>query len=340
MSCNATAPIDIPTSATTNPIAITFNCVYDTNMCSGALTISQDLSHASIGCNGSNSSTISFSGIQYMPTEIRIYAPSLHTYNGATAAAEMLIVHSPSTNSANGTNSTTNGTNPGLIVSIPIQIASASSSANSDLTAIFQAMNGISASTIAINASAPINANINVNSFIPANSYYVYYGTLPYDSCGGNYYYAVFTTPIYAAGPLGNLMASNIATVPQSMKTNLQKSKSGPVTGVGSGGDSFLLYEVVGGDDESCDASADYDVNANANANSDNKAKEIGINVMCGILIAFVIMGIAWLFYKWVNPAGASAAPSSAAPSSAAPSSAAPSSAAAPAPAPAAGGTE
>jgi carbonic anhydrase len=301
MSCNATAPIDIPTSATSatiNPIAITFNCVYDTNMCSGAaLTISQDLSHASISCNGSSASTISFSGIQYVPTEIRIYAPSLHTYNGATSAAEMLIVHSPSANSANSTN----GSTPGLIVSIPIQIASASSSANSDLTAIFQAMNGISASTIAINASAPINANINVNSFIPANSYYVYYGTLPYDSCGGNYYYAVFTTPIYAAGPLGNLMASNIATVPQSMKTNLQKSKSGPVTGVGSGGDSFLLYEVVGGDDEPCDASADY------------KAKEIGINVMCGILIAFVVMGIAWLFYKWVNPAGASAAPPSAA---------------------------
>ena len=311
MSCNATAPIDIPTSATSatiNPIAITFNCVYDTNMCSGAaLTISQDLSHASISCNGSSASTISFSGIQYVPTEIRIYAPSLHTYNGATSAAEMLIVHSPSANSANSANST-NGSTPGLIVSIPIQIASASSSANSDLTAIFQAMNGISASTIAINASAPINANINVNSFIPANSYYVYYGTLPYDSCGGNYYYAVFTTPIYAAGPLGNLMASNIATVPQSMKTNLQKSKSGPVTGVGSGGDSFLLYEVVGGDDEPCDASADYD--ANANANSDDKAKEIGINVMCGILIAFVVMGIAWLFYKWVNPADTSAAAS------------------------------
>jgi hypothetical protein len=240
-----------------------------------------------------------------MPTEIRIYAPSLHTYNGATSAAEMLIVHSPSSNANNGAS----GSNPGLIVSIPIQVASASSSANSDLTAIFQAMNSISASTIAINASAPINANINVNSFIPANSYYVYYGTLPYDSCGGNYYYAVFTTPIYAAGPLGNLMASNIATVPQSMKTNLQKSNTGPVTGVGSGGDSFLLYEVVGGgDDEPCDTSADFNDSASANANADNKANDIGINVICGILIAFVVMGIAWMFQKWVNTDGAGGA--------------------------------
>ena len=108
-SCNATAPIDIPTKTAINPIAMKFNCVYDSNLCSGAaLTIAPNLSHASINCNASNSSAITFSGIKYMPTEIRIYAPSLHTYNGATAAAEMLIVHSPSTNSANGTNSTTN----------------------------------------------------------------------------------------------------------------------------------------------------------------------------------------------------------------------------------------
>ena len=317
MSCTATAPIDIPTSATTNPIAITFNCVYDTNMCSGALTISQDLSHASIGCNGSNSSTISFSGIQYMPTEIRIYAPSLHTYNGATAAAEMLIVHSPNgTNSRNSNNnSNTDSANTGLIVSIPIQITS--SSANSDLTAIVKAMNSISASTIALNASAPINDNINVNSFIPAKPYYVYYGTLPYDSCGGNYYYAVFTDPIYARGALSNLSASNIATVPQSMKTNLQKSKTGPVTGVDSGSaEEYVLFQVVGNEDESCDASNDANADLNANADSNNNSKEIGINVICGILISIAVIGIAWLFRKWN---GSSAAPSAASGASAAP---------------------
>jgi hypothetical protein len=235
-----------------------------------------------------------------MPTEIRIYAPSLHTYNGATAAAEMLIVHSP--------NDTNDSANTGLIVSIPIQITS--SSANSDLTAIVKAMNSISASTIALNASAPINDNINVNSFIPAKPYYVYYGTLPYDSCGGNYYYAVFTDPIYARGALSNLSASNIATVPQSMKTNLQKSKTGPVTGVDSGSaEEYVLFQVVGNEDESCDASNDANADLNANADSNNNAKDIGINVICGILIAIAVMGIAWLFRKWN---GSSAAPSAA----------------------------
>jgi hypothetical protein len=253
-----------------------------------------------------------------MPTEIRIYSPSLHTYNGAPADAEMLIVHSSSANNTTTNNNTTSNPNPGLIVSIPIQVASSSGNSNPDLTAVFQAISGVNASTISLNASAPINDNINVNSFIPANPYYVYYGTLPYDSCGGNYYYAAFTDPISALGPLGNLVASNIATVPQSMKTNLQKSKTGPVTGVSSGSaDNYVLFQLVG-DDESCEAT-DANSNANDNANAENKTKEqsIGINIICGLLIAIVVMGIAWLFRKWANTDGGAAAPAAPAASAA-----------------------
>jgi len=290
-TCNATAPIDIPTTSNTKPIAIKFNCAYDSNMCSGAsVTISPNRAYASIKCSGSGSS-ISFSGHIYMPTEIRIYAPSLHTYNGSPANAEMLIVHSSDSKS-------------GLIVSIPIMITSSSGSGNPDLTAIFQAINTISSSTIAINASAPINDNIDVNSFIPAKPFYVYYGTLPYDSCSGNYYYAVFTDPMSVQGPLSNLVASNIATVPQSMKTNLQKSKTGPVTGLGSGStDEYVLYEVVnpdGCDDEGPALSV-------PDSNADIKAQSIGINIVIGILLICVIMGISYLFWKWVNPAAAAA---------------------------------
>lgn len=291
-TCNATAPIDIPTNASTKPITAKFNCVYDINMCSGAsVTISSDATYASIICSGSSSS-ISFSGYTYMPTEIRIYSPSLHTYSGSPANAEMLIVHASS------------DSNSGLIVSIPITMTSSPGTGNLDLTAVVQAINTISASTMAINASAPINNNIDANSFIPAKPYYVYYGTLPYDSCSGNYYYAVFTDPISVQGPLSNLVTSNIATVPQSMKTNLQKSKTGPVTGLSSGSvEEYVLYQVVNpdGDDDEGPASSTSDSNA------DVKAQSIGINIAIGLLLICVIMGIAYLFFKWVNPAGASA---------------------------------
>ena len=282
-TCNATAPIDIPIGSNVNPIKGTFTCIYDANLCSGAsVTISADLGYLSIPCSSGTSNTISFYGKPYVPSEIRIYAPSLHTYNGSRTDAEMLIVHTSSSSS-----------NAGLIISIPITMTATSPSANSDLAAIFQAANTISASTIAINASAPINDDINVNTFIPAKPYYVYYGTLPYDSCSGNYYYAAFTDPISAAGPLSTIVASNIATVPQSIKTNLQKSNTGPVTGVGSGSaEQYVLFQLVGDED---DTAATEPISDNGPAPA---SQSIGLNILWGILIAIVLLGVAYVFSK------------------------------------------
>ena len=282
-TCNATAPIDIPTGSNVNPIKGKFTCIYDANLCSGAsVTVSADLSHLSIPCSSGTSNTISFYGKPYAPSEIRIYAPSLHTYNGSSTDAEMLIVHTASSSS-----------NAGLIVSVPITMTTSSDSANSDLAAIFQAANTITANTITINSSAPINDDINVNTFIPAKPYYVYYGTLPYDSCSGNYYYAVFTDPISAAGPLSSIVASNIATVPQSMKTNLQKSKTGPDTGVGSGSaEQYVLFQLVGDEDDTPAAEPKSD-NGPAPA-----SQSIGLNIVWGILIAIALLGVAYVFTK------------------------------------------
>ena len=282
-TCNATAPIDIQTGSNVNPIAGTFTCIYDANLCAGAsVTVSSDLSHLSIPCSGGTSNTVSFYGKPYVPSEIRIYTPSLHTYNGSKTDAEMLIVHTSSSSS-----------NAGLIISIPITMTATSASANSDLAAIFQAANTINPSTIAINSSAPINDDINVNSFIPAKPYYVYYGTLPYDSCSGNYYYAAFTDPISSAGPLSAIVASNIATVPQSMKTNLQKSKTGPDTGVGSGSaEQYVLFQLVGDEDDTAAAEPKSD-NGPAPA-----SQSIGLNIVWGILIAIALLGVAYVFSK------------------------------------------
>ena len=275
-----------------NPI-----CVYDVDMCSGAsVVISDDRSHLSVNCNGGSKSTISFYGTVYMPSEIRIYSPSLHTYNGSSADAEIIIVHTPNSNAKTD----------GLIVSIPVSLAGSGSSVNPDLTAIIQAANSINVSTLALNSSAPINYDVNANNFIPDNPYYVYYGTLPYDSCGGNYYYAVFTDPVSAAGPLSAIMASNIATVQPSMKTNLQKSKFGPVTGADSGStDEYVLYELVGDDCGNDDADAASKSN---DGTATGASQSIGMNIVWGIMIAFVLLGIWYMFLSGDNAAPATVA--------------------------------
>lgn len=291
-SCTATAPIDLPTKGTVNPIAGTFNCVYDADMCSGAsVTVSDDRSHLSVNCGGGSKSNISFYGTVYVPSEIRMYAPSLHTYNGARADAEILIVHTPGSNAKTA----------GLIVSVPVSITGSN---NSDLAAIIQAANTINVNTLALNASAPINYAVNVNNLIPAKPYCVYYGTLPYDSCGGNYYYAAFTDPISGAGSLSTILVdSGIATVQPSMTTNLQKSNAGPITGLGSQSstDEYVLFELVGNDCNDDDVGASKS-NGTASANDSHK---IGMNIVWGLILAVVLLGIWYMFMRDANAAPA-----------------------------------
>jgi len=309
-SCTATAPIDLPTNGSVNPISGTFNCVYDVDLCSGAsVTISDDRSHLSINCSGGSKSNISFYGTVYVPNEIRIYAPSLHTYNGSRADAEILIVHTPA-----GSNAKPDG----LIVSVPVAL---SGSANPDLAAIIQAANTINPSTLSLNASAPINYDVNVNNVIPAKPYCVYYGTLPYDSCGGNYYYAAFTDPLSAGGPLSAIVDSGIATVQPSMRTNLQKSKGGPVSGVDSGStDEYVLYELVGddcdGDDDAAKPSKPNNATGGASASG---MQNIGMNIVWGIIIALMLLGIWYMFLSGDDAAPATVAASVAASVAAAP---------------------
>jgi hypothetical protein len=292
-SCNATAPIDIPTKGNANPIAGTFNCVYDANMLAGqSVTLSQDLSYLAIKCGGSasNSKVSFYTAGTYTPTEIRIYKPSLHTYNGAAADAELLIVHSINATNNQGRDS------DGLIVSVPITLGSGSSDSSSGLGAIVQAANTLNASTIAMTSSAAINQDVNANDFIPTNSYYVYNGNLPYDSCSGNYYYAAFTTPISFAGPINNLVASGINVAPA--PALLQKSKGGPTT-LGSGSDSaeeYVLYEVV---NTAGDSANDASSGSGSGSGSGSNASFITVNVLWGILIMFVLWVIYWVFHNY-----------------------------------------
>jgi len=291
-SCNATAPIDIPTKGNVNPIAGTFNCVYDANMLSGQpVTLAQDLSHLAIKCN-SNSSQVSFyTAGTYTPTEIRIYKPSLHTYNGAAADAELLIVHS--INPGNQGNQARDV--DGLIVSVPISLSSAASGADSGLDAIVQAANTLNAGTVAMTSSAAVNQDVNANNFIPAKAYYVYNGTLPYDSCSGNYYYAVFADPIAVAGPINNLVASGIKVAPT--LALLQKSKGGPTTLASDSGDAeeFVLYEVVNPNNND-DTNASASASASASTGSNDVAQNTMVNVLWGILIMFVLWLVYWCF--------------------------------------------
>lgn len=121
-------------------------------------------------------SDVMFNSIQYNPIEIRIFMPSIHTFDGVRADAEIVIVHS--------------GSNGGLLVCIPV-----TSSSNSNASTGSNLLDDIVSNAPNQKESTSLNLHdFNMNYVIPKSSYFSYTGTLPYGTCDPSilYNYVVF----------------------------------------------------------------------------------------------------------------------------------------------------
>ena len=137
--------------------------------------------------NSGTSSHVIFNGVSYNVTSIRVYRPSLHTYDNQHAPMELLIFHD-------------GGVSDKLVVSIPYQSGTASTDYTSSKTGGQVLQNIIndysklspsppraassssasSSSSSSSSSSNPQNLNItnfNLNNFIPNAGYYYYIGT-------------------------------------------------------------------------------------------------------------------------------------------------------------------
>jgi hypothetical protein len=191
----------------------------------------------------------------------------------------------------------------GLIVSVPISIGGGSGT--SGLDAVIQAANTLNASTVALTPSAAISQDVNANDYIPSKKYYVYNGSLPYESCGGNYYYAVFTDPIAIAGPINNLVASGIAVTPA--PPLLQKSKSGPNTGNSNDDDEPALFEIIQQPDCDDDGGTNNGSSGGAVGATSSELNVDTVYVMWGLLICFVLW-LLWFIWNYMGTAATTAA--------------------------------
>ena len=103
---------------------------------------------------------VTYNNQKYNVTKITIVTPSIHIFNGSTAAAEILIAHTPVQGGAQ------------LNVAIPITSSSNSSTASNLITEVIQS----------VSSSAPASgetANLNINGFtlqdiVPSKPFYTY----------------------------------------------------------------------------------------------------------------------------------------------------------------------
>lgn len=168
MSC--TAPINIIRKEA-DPCSL--KCLLWYNYGNSSCTVTNQTDSLLIRYDGS--SDVMFNSLKYNPAEIRIYKPSIHTFEGQPADAEMVITH----NSDNG----------GLLVCIPIM-----ANANSNASTGTNLLNDIIEHAPKQKDSTTLNIqDFNLNYLIPKSAYYTYIGSIPYGTCGtAQYQYVVF----------------------------------------------------------------------------------------------------------------------------------------------------
>jgi carbonic anhydrase len=163
----ATAPVNIDTNGVTNTCSLKCELSFSYNDSSCVAKNQGD--HISLSYDQTKSSPVIYNLTSYTVSDIRIYWPSLHTYNGNRADAELIIIHNSNT-----------GKSP-LFICVPIVKGSSTTTSATVLNTIIGNI-----SKNAPNSGSKTTVNIkkyNLNDFVPKKPFYTYVATQPYIPC-------------------------------------------------------------------------------------------------------------------------------------------------------------
>ena len=172
------APINIPKESKDLCVE---KCSLKFDYGKSTLTMKNNGDYLSLGYDASTTN-VKFNANKMEIHEVRIYTPSLHTYDGVRAEAEMIIVHS--------------GFGKNLLVCIPMKSSDGSGSGASTFSQIIsESANKIPNSGDATTVSG---MTWSLNDFVPnKRPLFSYTSNLPYEPCTGVYDYVVFSLNDY-----------------------------------------------------------------------------------------------------------------------------------------------
>jgi carbonic anhydrase len=292
MSCStATAPIDISISKIIGNCDL--KCSYSFNYNNSSCVATNRGDYMSISYDKSSSPPVSYNASDYDVQEIRLYIPSLHSYNDSKTDGELVIVHTSNT-----------GSIP-LLVCIPIK----SNNTSSISAMFFQTL----IDTVA--SSAPSEEEIttvnipkfNLTLLVPRKPFFSYSATEPYQPCSGDVDYIVY-------GPLqGSLdimpdtlkkLQSIIRSNPYDIKTgpNLFYNEKGPISGGDGNGEIYIDCQPVGSSDDTTEVITDMG-SSPYTSTIDDWLKNPLVKMMLGSLLFIVILYIVKYLLNMLKPA-------------------------------------
>ena len=238
MTCpNATAPIDI-----TNNVDeyCDLKCDYSFQYSFSPVRITNGGDHLEFRFDKSNDPPVVYNAANYEVTVAHLYTPSLHTYTGTSADAELIIVH----NNLNG-----KGT---LLVCIPLMLEQSTRSTDA-ITLLDRLILETSNTANTTGQQTVLNdATFSLNKFVPIQPYFSYKGSLPYKPCNGtDVNYVVFsidtsiqqTISFDALKMLQTLLTPHNLTTSLTNKNGLFYNRLGPKLVKGKAKDDGLYIE-------------------------------------------------------------------------------------------------
>jgi carbonic anhydrase len=239
MSCpDATAPIDISKENVAGKCDL--KCELSFHYIDSSCIATNRGDYISLSYDSSSSPPVTYNSYSYDVKEVRIYSPSLHSFNGTKADGEFIIVH----NSASGANP--------LLICIPIKSSNSGEVNSKNLANI---ISSVATKAPAENEQTTVNiSRFNLNAFVPRKPFFSYTATEPYQPCSANQVeYIVFP----AASAIGSaelvlsalrqIITENVYDIKPS--PGLFFNKKGPTNGPGSG-EIYIDCQPVGQSEE------------------------------------------------------------------------------------------
>lgn len=177
MSCiNSNAPIDINNKNIAGKCDL--KCNYSFHYNTSACVATNKGVYISLSYDNTSTPPVIYNDSGYNVKEVRLYSPSIHSYNGQRVDGELVIIHNSIT-----------GLNP-LLVCIPIKANDVDTLDSSILSKIIKTV-----SNNAPNEDETTNINIqnyNLDNFVPHKSFFSYTANLMYQPCDSEINYIVF----------------------------------------------------------------------------------------------------------------------------------------------------
>lgn len=287
MSCtSATAPMDIGLTAITGKCDL--KCSYQFHYSNSSCVATNRGDYLSLSYDQTTSPPVLYNATNYHVQEIRIYTPSLHSYNGTRTDAELVVLHQSIL-----------GGSP-LLVGVPIQRGMDSSSSVSSV--LFQTIVGtVASSAPAEGETTTISQSINLDTLIPKKPFFSYSATEPFQPCSGNMDYVVFSplegslemTPDTLA-TLQRIIQSHPYDVKPSGTVGLFYNETGS-SSIGEGGDNGGIYidcQPVGNSQETTDVVYDTGLNNSSSSGTDWLHQPLVQLLLGTLLFILILMGL------------------------------------------------